>query len=212
MAKDASQYKVTFPYGATSPPYGTAALPYHRGDDRAMPVGTPVLVNGVQIGLSGSSGLSTGPHLHIGRWVGGKDTNPHGLGFTVTGATVTQVSSDNENGNFVRIADADGSSWVYLHLSEQDVKVGQKLQGGAQPMSKDALTREEIAGIYQLAFDNNDYPESLISAYTGKPLDGLITQLLSDPSWKSHKDKVNNPPTSGVNHDTVLKYVQDNLN
>lgn len=124
--KVASQYPVTFPYGVKSAPYGTLTNPYHRGDDRAMSIGTPVLVNGVQIGLSGNSGWVTGPHLHVGRFVSGKDTNPKGGGFSFASAKVTQLGSDSINGNYVRIQ-ADGASWVYLHLSKQTCKVGQVL-------------------------------------------------------------------------------------
>lgn len=78
-----------------------------------------------------------------------------------------------------------------------------RFKGGS--MATDSLTKEEIAGIYQLAFDNDDYPQDLINAYTGKGLDGLVTQLLADPSYQAHKLQVNNPsvqvgfkPYSGV--------------
>lgn len=94
-----------------------------------MPSGTLVKVNNVTIGLSGNTGLSTGAHLHIGRYVSGKDTHPKGGGFTFNDAVVTEVGSDNINGNFVRIQ-ADGASWVYLHLSKQLVTKGQVLKGG----------------------------------------------------------------------------------
>lgn len=124
----AKDYPVTFPYGATSAPYGTSTNPYHRGDDRGMPLGTAVVVNGVVIGLSGSTGWSSGPHLHIGKWLSGKDVNPNGGGFDLPNAKVTQVGEDSVNGKFVRIQ-SDNFSWVYLHLSKQLVSVGQVLQG-----------------------------------------------------------------------------------
>lgn len=121
----AQDYPITTAYGKV------AGYPlnngFHKGEDRAMPTGTPVLVNGVQIGLSGTTGASTGPHLHIGRFVGAQDTPPSGGGFTVSNAKVLQTGSDASNGNFVRVADADGSTWVYLHLSRIDVKPGQVL-------------------------------------------------------------------------------------
>lgn len=190
---NAQDYPVTLGYKATTAPYGTAARPYHRGIDYGCPIGTPVVVNGVTIGLSGATGFVTGAHLHVGRWVNGADTNPAG-GFNFDSAIVTEIHTDpnNENGKFVRVQ-ADGASWVYLHLSEIKVTVGQELKGG--DMSKDSLTREEIAGIYQLAFDNDEYPEEQIKAYTGQPLDGYLTHLLGDPSYQAHKSKVNSPPT-----------------
>lgn len=133
---DASTYPVTFPYGATSYPYGTAQYPYHRGEDRYMPIGTPVIVNGVQIGLSGQTGFVTGPHLHIGRFVNGSDTNPSGGGFNLAvPATITDFGYDATNGNYVGIRDALGTRWVYLHLNSSNVSVGQILQGGTMPPS-----------------------------------------------------------------------------
>lgn len=124
----ASDYPVTFPYGATTPPYGPTgtAGPYHRGDDRYMPIGTPVLVNLTQIGLSGESGEATGPHLHIGRFVDGKDTNPHGQGFFIKSPVVVfGTGYDSINGNYVQLTDGDGVLWVYLHLSHINVTKGQ---------------------------------------------------------------------------------------
>jgi murein DD-endopeptidase MepM/ murein hydrolase activator NlpD len=126
MGKQAKDYPVTFPYGATGAPYNKTYP--HRGDDRIMPKGTPVVVNGVQIGLSGSTGWATGPHLHIGKWAG-VAYNPRGLGFSFQNAKVTQVDTlDNDaNGRYVRVQ-ADGYSWVYLHLSAVTCKVGQVLK------------------------------------------------------------------------------------
>lgn len=122
----AQDYPITTPYGQV------AGYPlnngFHNGIDYGCPTGTPVVVNGVTIGLSGATGYATGPHLHVGRWVGGTVTNPVG-GFQFNSAIVTQVASDATNGNYVRIQ-ADGASWVYLHLSKQLVSVGQVLQGG----------------------------------------------------------------------------------
>jgi len=138
---DVSQYPVTFGYGDTSPPYGTPSMPFHRGEDRACPSGTPVIVNGVQIGLSGSTGWSTGPHLHIGRFAGGS-TNPNGGGFSFGDAVVTQVKEDNINGKYVRVQ-ADGASWVYLHLSEQTCSVGQHLTAPA-PQQQPPFTLTDI--------------------------------------------------------------------
>lgn len=73
--------------------------------------------------------------------------------------------------------------------------IGYLRSGGS--MATDKLDKDEIAAIYQLAFDNDDYPQDLIDAYTGKPLDGYIQQLLNDPSYKAHKQQVNNPSTPG---------------
>lgn len=125
--KDASQYRITFPYGSTKPPYGTKQYPYHRGEDRAMPTGTDVLVNNMKIGDSGATGFVTGAHLHVGRWVNGKDTNPQGRGFSLPDAVVHSVGQDSVNGKYVRIL-SRGVIYVYLHLSAISVKPGQKVK------------------------------------------------------------------------------------
>lgn len=123
----AIDFRITFGYKATDYPYGTPEHPYHRGVDRWMPVGTPVIVNGVQIGLSGMTGWVTGPHLHIGRFIGAADTDPGEGGFSFTDAQVTELNEDDTNGKYVRVQ-ADGASWVYLHLSQQTASVGQILK------------------------------------------------------------------------------------
>lgn len=64
-------------------------------------------------------------------------------------------------------------------------------KGGS--MAADSLNEGEITAIYQLAFDNGDVPADLINAYKGKPLDGLLQQLQSDPSYAKHYEEVNNP-------------------
>lgn len=124
----AQDYPITTPYGQV-PGYPLNGG-FHRGIDYGCPVGTPVVVNGVTIGLSGNTGVTSGPHLHVGRWVGVVPTDP-GVkrGFSFASAFVAEVGYDSTNGNFVRVQ-GDGASWVYLHLSKQLVNVGQQLKGG----------------------------------------------------------------------------------
>jgi hypothetical protein len=128
MSADASSFPITTPYGQV------AGYPlnngFHNGIDYGCPTGTPIKVNGVTIGLSGSTGYATGPHLHIGRWVNGKVTDPGvGGGFKFNSAVVTEINQDTTNGKYVRVQ-GDGASWVYLHMSDNSkVSVGQVLQG-----------------------------------------------------------------------------------
>lgn len=125
----AKDYPVTQGYGY-DPNYPLNAGT-HKGIDYGCPVGTPIIVNGVQIGLSGATGYVTGPHLHVGRWVNGQPTNPGvGGGFQFNDAKVTEVGQDATNGKFVRVQ-ADGASWVYLHMSQQTASVGQVLKNNS---------------------------------------------------------------------------------
>lgn len=180
--KDANDYPVTFAYGATDGvfygPNGSIG-PYHRGDDRAMPVGTPVIVNGVEIGLSGSTGASSGPHLHIGRFVGGKDTNPGGLGFDLPSASVFDTGYDSTNGNYVRIA-SEGAIWVYLHLSKIEVTKGQVLGGNMTDAELKDLTGWKDWGVkVQKAMGASGVPADVIND------PALLTPYLKDLiAWK----------------------------
>lgn len=135
---DASQYPVTFPFGATTAPY--SATSPHQGDDHAMPTGTEVLVNGTLIGLSGASGDVTGPHLHIGHYVNGKAVNPQGGGFSLPApVTVYDTNSDSENGNYVRLLAGDGTIWLYDHLSNNQIVTKGQVIGSE--MTVDAVTK-----------------------------------------------------------------------
>jgi hypothetical protein len=193
--RDIWSYGIAFPYGY-SVAYGST---FHTGEDWTVTdfrTDIPVTVNGVTIGIAGSTGKSTGIHCHVGKWLGGQHYPPNGAGKQFDSAVVTEVhpQDTDDNGKYVRIQ-ADGYSYVYLHLSSILVTKGQALKGGN--VATNALTKEEIAAIYQLAFDNNDYPMDIINAYTGKPLGGLLQQLQADPSYLAHKQAVNNPVTTG---------------
>lgn len=162
--RDASTYPITTPYGYV------AGYPlnngFHKGVDRAAPLGTPVIVNDVVIGLVGSTGASTGNHLHIGRFVGGQVTNPGAQGFSLKQpATVFSTGYDATNGNYVKVTDGDGVLWVYLHLQKFLVTKGQKLEGA----NMDKITKEQeiVCSVMQTGYppgDNYDY------RFTGLPL------------------------------------------
>jgi hypothetical protein len=124
--KTAKDYPVTFKFGATTAPYSPSHP--HLGEDRAMPSGTPVPVNGVVIGLAGSTGFSTGSHTHTQKVEEGQVVNPRGGGFDIPSpAVVIQTGTRSDIGNYVRVQDAKGVVWSYFHLSKIMVKKGQKL-------------------------------------------------------------------------------------
>lgn len=122
----AQDYPVTTPYGYV--PGYPLNFGFHKGQDRAMPMGTPVEVNGVLIGLSGTNqGVDgAGPHLHVGKFINGAAFNPAGGGFNLGRAVVYDTGEDAVNGKFVRVQTPE-ALWCYLHLSEVKARKGQVL-------------------------------------------------------------------------------------
>lgn len=187
----AQDYPVTFGYGATDGVYygpNGSIGPYHRGDDRAMPYGTPVVVNGVVIGLSGDGNGAYGPHLHVGEFIGGLDVNPHGAGFTLDGARVHSILndySDPVNGKYVRIIDSAGEIWVYLHMSQLNVTPGQELKGGTMPpvsvQIPDALT---IQLAYNIGLDRQPSDKE-VASWNDKTVEQLMRTILESDEHKA---------------------------
>lgn len=132
---DASSFPVTELFGC-QPGYPLnqnlcpAGQGFHKGIDYGCPVGTPIVVNGVMIGISGATGEVTGPHVHVGKWLGGTVKDPGvGNGWHFNSAVVSDIGEDAVNGKYVKVQ-ADGFTWVYLHMSNNKlVTVGQVLQG-----------------------------------------------------------------------------------
>lgn len=121
----ASDYPITTGYGQI--PGYPLNNGFHKGVDRIMPANTPVVVNGNKIGLSGSTGASTGNHLHLGKFTqNGTLLDPGTSGFSFKSARVIVVSSDATNGNYVKLL-ADGYVYIYCHLNKQTCVVGQHL-------------------------------------------------------------------------------------
>lgn len=164
---------------------------FHTGIDYGSPVGTPVVVNGVQIALSGNTGASTGPHCHVGHWNGGIVLNPGvGGGKTVNGGKITEIGYDATNGNFVRVGDADGTSWVYLHLSKVTCTKGQVLKEGVTMVDSDAITYA-----FWLAFRRPARKEE-IDRYNGKVTAATLNlELLKSNERKDLEAKWDSPPS-----------------
>ena len=137
MVKTAADYGISFRYGATDRPYSPSHP--HRGDDRACPMGTPVVCGGVNIGLVGMTGLATGPHVHIQEWQGSV-SNTRKPQNSFKGGVVTAATSSSDFGNYVTVT-LGGWNTTYAHLSKINVKVGQVLSGttaGGKLMDTDA--------------------------------------------------------------------------
>jgi len=180
-------YPITTPYGQV------AGYPlnngFHNGIDYGCPVGTPLVVNGVIIGLSGNTGYSTGAHCHVGKWINGVVQNPNGGGFQFNSAKVTEINEDATNGKYVRVQ-GDGASWVYLHLSDNNkVKVGQVLQGATMPTSQstpDALTIQLAYNIGLLRQPSDQE----VKSWADKTTEQLMRTILESDE---HKNLQRNP-------------------
>lgn len=189
----ALDYPVTTPYGyVTGYPLNNG---FHRGEDRAMPIGTVVVVNGTEIGISGATGDVTGPHLHIGRWVNGAPTDPAGQGFNLKApVTVYDTGEDSVDGLYVRLVDGNGVLWVYLHLSDNTlVKKGDRI-GENMTVTKDSIDR-----IYLLAFGRaptTDEEQQWLQS--GSSTDGMLEFIMTTPERMEYATKVTgalNAPT-----------------
>lgn len=188
--KTAKDYPITEGFGCQPGyPLNQGQCPkgygFHNGIDYGCPNGTPIVVNGITIGLSGSTGYVTGPHLHIGRWVNGKVTNPGiGKGFTFKSAKVTEINEDAVNGKYVRVQ-ADGASWIYLHMSNNTkVKVGQVLKGEEMP------TKKDIDNVFVMA--QNKHPsKAQLSYWSKRSYSELITAVKDSKIARANRTKLN---------------------
>ncbi len=101
------------------------------------------------------TGASTGPHTHVGKWQGSQVLDPGTQGGkTLTSPKVIFTGSDSTNGNYIKL-ESQGYQWVYLHLNQINVKVGDIIGGG---MTQDAIEKL-VSKIYRVATDIDATPE-----------------------------------------------------
>ena len=177
----ASDFEINFPYGATDAPYSPTHP--HRGDDRPCPVGTPVVIEGVSIGLTGATGFVSGPHLHIQEWQSDYANTRKPQNAFVPGKVVNidpdGTQGDGSFGKFITIQTADGWNDTYCHLSQINVSVGQVI---GDEMDEITLAQQNALVLAQ----TGDYPGPGFNGYVGNPgtqenWDKLIALVASLP-------------------------------
>lgn len=152
-------------------------------------MGTPVVVNGATIGFSNNTGTTTGPHLHVGKFVNGVVQNPGiGNGFSFNSAVVydTDTIGNTENGKFVRIT-ADGALWNYLHLESVSVTKNQVLEEEMSTIG-DVEARILIKHIY--GYTNEVDIEGAIPALLNGESNTIIRMMDSTPTAAAYQAQI----------------------
>lgn len=139
----AADYQVSFGYGAYDGVYYTASRP-HRGNDRPCWTGTPIVINGVTIALSGATGNVSGPHLHTqagtDEWCQ-NTINPTPYEFQP--GTVVRTGYASQWGNYI-IIKVESAYICYAHLNAIYVSVGQVISA----QSTGGTTVDTIKSMY----------------------------------------------------------------
>lgn len=127
----AQDYPVSFGYGESDGEFYTKSRP-HRGNDRPTPNGTSIRIGETIIGLTGATGLVSGPHLHTqagtDEWCQNTvDPTNHEFKHGV----VVHTGTADQWGNYVIILTEDTNTYVcYAHLSriyvEEDYVIPRK--------------------------------------------------------------------------------------
>jgi len=171
----AQDYKITFPYNATTAPYSVVRP--HKGNDRKMPVGVPVVINSVVVAYSGQTGSYNGvpnlPHLHT---QAGTDqacqntVDPTPFEFKPGTVVALRTTNENQWGKYITIKTLSGMYITYAHLSQINVTVGQVI-GGNMP------SPEEVEKYFR-GFRVPGPSIEQLAVYTKAPLDKLLSDLL----------------------------------
>jgi len=134
---NADNYPITFAYGDVDGVYYTNLNP-HRGNDRPTPSGTPVVIGGVTIGLTGNTGLTSGPHIHLqagyDEWC---QSTVEPSPYEFQPGTVTSAGYGSQWGNYIIIRTLSGVYICYAHLSQINVQEGQVI--GENRMTEDGV-------------------------------------------------------------------------
>lgn len=212
----AKDYPITQGYGY-DPNYQGNAQHWHTGVDYGAPEGAPIVVNGVQIGITGHTGkvydqdgknTVKAAHVHVGRYFNG-ETNPGAGGWTLSNPKVTEIGYDASNGNYVALVDSAGVRWVYLHMQVKstNVKVGDyldqlpKYEGEDMPSTVGDVEIDQMSWAYfgygspsdsQFTKDNMDRESNEFERFMfAHPVAQAYRKQVSQ--WRSKAESSGNP-------------------
>jgi uncharacterized protein YbjT (DUF2867 family) len=173
-----------------------------------MPLGTQIDVGDAIIGYSGSTGLVTGPHLHVQKMVDNVFVHPHGAGLgndLAFPATVIEVGQNAEVGKYVRLVDVNGVRWSYFHQSETKAKVGQVIQGGNMPTLVDKNIAADLAAAILFREGAAQTDPAYLKSVVGQPVEDVIRALLHSEERKAVQDRLNAPKGLTPDQQTKVK-------
>jgi hypothetical protein len=183
--KPINEYPISFPYGTTSAPY--SATHPHRGDDRKAPCGTPINIGTTLIGNVGTTGKSTGCHLHIQEWQGNKASvrKPQNA---FKGGTVVENGNSADFGNYITIRSSDGWNDTYAHMQRPSpVKVGNTVGSGTM---NDMIDSQEKAEKF-LAATLHAYNPATAKSLIGLTYQQATENVMKDIIWKVQDANLN---------------------
>lgn len=155
----AHQFQVSFGFNEYDNFYYTKQL-RHKGNDRSTPCGTELWINGTKCALTGTTGLSSGCHLHtqVGKDMYAQEPiNPTPHEFK--SGTVVEVGYASAWGNYF-IVQSGVYYCVYAHLQKIFVKKGQEVGSMKYKDIKDGYTlwkKDQIAVFGQTMFKQAEY-------------------------------------------------------
>lgn len=187
----AANYTVNFGYKAQDGYYyGPSGIvgKYHRGNDRPCPTGTPIIISGVTIGLTGATGLASGPHLHTQACTAGSnyanDLDPGPYEFK--NGTVISAGWHSQFGNHIVIR-VGGVDITYAHLSKINVQVGQVI-GDTLMIIQNADNWYWRMNKVHMQIIGKEFPRSEFNWWVGKEFMSFVEAASDSPDAHPAQD------------------------